>query len=181
MTRSHYGCDCMVIGFTTTYAINAYHHKCCDFKFHTGWPWGVSVTCGRSAVFSCTLVSSTNKTDCHDITDLLLKVALNTTKPNQSNQFVPIYLILDVCCIFVYFFGDTLTSNEFPCMVTSMFLFLTDKLGMKWLKLDVSKPSTCQELLSHWSIYFKTVLQTSWCDSERWNKGCMTWPQAKCC
>jgi hypothetical protein len=25
------------------------------------------------------VVSSTNKTDCHDITDILLKVALNTT------------------------------------------------------------------------------------------------------
>jgi hypothetical protein len=32
-----------------------------------------------------TLVSSTNKTDCHDIAEILLKVALNTIKPtNQS-------------------------------------------------------------------------------------------------
>jgi hypothetical protein len=29
-------------------------------------------------------VSSTNKTDCHDITEILLKVALNTTK--QTNN-----------------------------------------------------------------------------------------------
>jgi len=29
-----------------------------------------------------TLVSSTNKTDCHDITEILLKVALNTTTLN---------------------------------------------------------------------------------------------------
>jgi hypothetical protein len=28
-------------------------------------------------------VSSTNKTDCHNITEILLKVALNTIKPNQ--------------------------------------------------------------------------------------------------
>jgi hypothetical protein len=28
-------------------------------------------------------VSSTNKTDRHDITEILLKVALNTIKPNQ--------------------------------------------------------------------------------------------------
>jgi hypothetical protein len=33
------------------------------------------VTCGRSLVFS---VSFTDKTDCHDITEILLKVALNT-------------------------------------------------------------------------------------------------------
>ena len=26
-----------------------------------------------------------NKTDCHDITEILLKVALNTIKPNQTN------------------------------------------------------------------------------------------------
>jgi hypothetical protein len=31
-----------------------------------------------------TLVSSTNKTDHHDIADILLKVALNTIKSNQS-------------------------------------------------------------------------------------------------
>jgi hypothetical protein len=41
---------------------------------------------GRLVVFSefsDTLVSSTNKTDCHDIAEILLKVALNTIKPNQ--------------------------------------------------------------------------------------------------
>ena len=31
-------------------------------------------------------VSSTNKTDCHDITEILLKVALNTTK--QTNKLI---------------------------------------------------------------------------------------------
>ena len=29
-------------------------------------------------------VSSTNKTDLHDITEILLKVAFNTIKPNQT-------------------------------------------------------------------------------------------------
>jgi hypothetical protein len=34
-----------------------------------------------------TLVSSSNKTDCHDITEILLKVTLNTInqKPNNIN------------------------------------------------------------------------------------------------
>jgi len=36
------------------------------------------VTCDRSVVFSGTPVSSTNKTDYHDITEILLKVVLNT-------------------------------------------------------------------------------------------------------
>ena len=38
----------------------------------------LSVTCERSVVFP------TNKTDRHDITEILLKVALNTTK--QTNK-----------------------------------------------------------------------------------------------
>jgi hypothetical protein len=47
----------------------------------------LSVTCDRSVVFSGTPVSSINKTDRHDITEILLKVALNTITltPNQMN------------------------------------------------------------------------------------------------
>ena len=26
------GCDCMVVGFTTTYADSAYHHYNCEFE-----------------------------------------------------------------------------------------------------------------------------------------------------
>jgi hypothetical protein len=33
-----------------------------------------------------TPVSSTNKTDRHDITEILLKVTLNAIKPNQTNK-----------------------------------------------------------------------------------------------
>jgi len=43
----------------------------------------MSVTCDRSVVFPGTPVSSMNKTDRHDITDILLKVALNTINLNQ--------------------------------------------------------------------------------------------------
>ena len=38
----------------------------------------MSVICGRSVVYPKTPVSFTNKTDCYDITEILLKVALNT-------------------------------------------------------------------------------------------------------
>jgi len=31
-----YGRDRMVVGFTTTYAIKAYHHRCCEFKSRSG-------------------------------------------------------------------------------------------------------------------------------------------------
>jgi predicted transcriptional regulator len=43
----------------------------------------LSVTCDRSVVFPDTPVSSTNKTDCHDIAEILLKVVLNNI--NQTN------------------------------------------------------------------------------------------------
>ena len=49
----------------------------------------MSVTCERSVVSP---ISSTNKTDCHDRTEILLKVALNTIKQTRgSPEHVPGY------------------------------------------------------------------------------------------
>ena len=42
-----------------------------------------------------TLVSSTNKTDCHDITEILLKVALNTLTLLGLN-FPPFTFLMDI-------------------------------------------------------------------------------------
>ena len=39
------------------------------------------------------LVSSTNKTDCHDITEILLKVALNTTTLTPNTVFYEQYTV----------------------------------------------------------------------------------------
>jgi len=50
----HRGHDCMVVGFTTTYAISAYHHQRCKFE-SSSWQ-GVLDTTG-------TPVSSINKTE----------------------------------------------------------------------------------------------------------------------
>ena len=61
------GRDRMVVGFTTTYATSAYHHRCCEFE---------------------STVSFTNKTDPHDITEILLKVALNTIKQTNKTFFL---------------------------------------------------------------------------------------------
>ena len=76
-------------GCWITYEISAYHHWCCKFKSWSGR--GVQhYVCQWLATgqwFSPgPLVSSTNKTDCHDITEILLKVALNTIKPNPANH-----------------------------------------------------------------------------------------------
>ena len=91
--RGRRGRDCMVVGFKTTYANGAYHHWCCEFEYRSGR--GVQyyvikfVNDLRQVVgFSpSTPVSSTNKTDYHDITEILLKVALNTIKPTKTNIF----------------------------------------------------------------------------------------------
>jgi hypothetical protein len=82
----------MVVGITTTCAISTDYYQCCELEpsswrgvldeklydkvcqlLATGWWFSLG-----------TLVSSTNKTDCHDITEILLKVALNTINPNQT-------------------------------------------------------------------------------------------------
>jgi hypothetical protein len=34
--RGHHGRDRMVVGFTTTTANSAYHHRCCKFESHSG-------------------------------------------------------------------------------------------------------------------------------------------------
>ena len=34
--RGSRGLDCIVVGFTTTYAINAYHHYSCEFESRSG-------------------------------------------------------------------------------------------------------------------------------------------------
>ena len=75
------GRDHMVVGFTTTSAISAYHHWCCEFKSRSG----CTTLCDKVGQWLATgrwfsqgpPVSSTNKTDCHDINEILLEVALN--------------------------------------------------------------------------------------------------------
>ena len=79
----------MVFGFTTTCAISAYHHSCCEFESRSGQGVQHYVTCYRSVVFPGPPVSSTNKTDRHGITELVLKVALNTIK--QTNKSKSVY------------------------------------------------------------------------------------------
>ena len=34
--RGRRGHDRMVVGFTTTYAISTYHHRCCEFESRSG-------------------------------------------------------------------------------------------------------------------------------------------------
>ena len=70
--RGRRGCDRMVVGFPSTCAISAYHHKFFEFEPHWGEVYSI-----QHYVIKLTC-DTTNKTDHHDITEILLKVALNT-------------------------------------------------------------------------------------------------------
>jgi hypothetical protein len=85
------GHDHMVVGFKTTCAISAYHHYSCGFK-PCSWRGVLDTTlCDKSLSVTWfspgTPVSYTNKTDRHDITEILLKVALNTIN-HTSNIYM---------------------------------------------------------------------------------------------
>ena len=94
--RSHRGCDRMIDGYATNCAINAYHHLSCDFEprswrgvfYATFYKVCQCLATGRR-FSSGTTVSTTNKTERHDITDILLKVVLNTlSQPSNWKMFV---------------------------------------------------------------------------------------------
>jgi len=79
----------MVVRCTTTYAISAYHHWCCEFESRSGR--GVQPLCDKVCQWLATgrwfiPDSSTNKTDHHTITEILLKVTLNTIKQNKQTN-----------------------------------------------------------------------------------------------
>jgi hypothetical protein len=74
----------MVVGFTTIYAISAYHHRCCEFESRTGR--GVQhyvIKCVSdlrqvSGFYPGPPVSSTNK--------ILLKVVLKHHQKNKQTN-----------------------------------------------------------------------------------------------
>jgi hypothetical protein len=82
----------MVVGFANTCAISVYHHYSCEFEPHS-WRGVLDTTlcdkvCDLQQVrrFSPgTPASATNKTYHHDITEILLKVALNTINKINLN------------------------------------------------------------------------------------------------
>ena len=95
--RSHRGRDRIVGRFTIACTISAYDHQSCEFEPRS-WPGVLDTTlcdkvCQRLSadrwISPGTPVSPTNNTDRHDITDIQLKVALNTmNKTIKSVSFI---------------------------------------------------------------------------------------------
>jgi len=114
------GCDHMVVGFMTTYAISAYYHRRCEFESRSGEVNSIfdTILCDKvcqwlAAVWWFSLgtpVSSTNETDHHDISEILLKVALNTL----TLTFIMIDCLIDwLIDIFIYWSSEANISCIF--------------------------------------------------------------------
>ena len=88
----HHVRDRMVVTFTTTYAISAYHHWRRALESRSWRGVLNTILCDNVGQWFMTgqwfslgaLVSSTNKTDRHYIAEILLKVALNTITPTPN-------------------------------------------------------------------------------------------------
>ena len=81
----------MAVGFKTNYAISAHHHQSCESESRS-WRGALDTAITLCDSLSgwwfslSTLVYSTNKTDRHDLTEILLKVALITITPPITNS-----------------------------------------------------------------------------------------------
>jgi len=77
-----------------TYAISTYHHLRCEFEYRSGKAYSMQHYMTRfvsdTAILWFSPVSSTNKTEGHDITEILLKMVLNTI--SQINLSISIVI-----------------------------------------------------------------------------------------
>jgi hypothetical protein len=70
----------------------------------------MSVTCDRSVVSPGTMVSSTSKTDHNDITDIVLKVTMNTIN-HTFRSFMTSFVVPEKIILFMQF-GTTTTPDR---------------------------------------------------------------------
>ena len=116
--------------FTTTYAVSAYYHWCCEFKSRSGQSVQhyvikfVSDIPRQVSDFLWALVSSTNKADRHDITEILLIVALNTIK--LTNQIkLHVYMQKPQHQATIYNVSVISLEKSFQCFIcTYMYMHL---------------------------------------------------------
>ena len=102
----------MVVGFITTYAISAYHHWSCEFESCYGKVYSIQHyvikfvsdhATGRWFSLG-TPVSPTNKTDRHNTTEILLKVALYTITLTLTHDHFPTTFSEEyLFCVFTFF------------------------------------------------------------------------------
>ena len=96
----------MVAEFTATYAISVYHYHSCESESRSWRGVPDIALCNKvnqllvaSRWFSpITPVSSTNKTQRHDIAEIFLNVALNFKSQNLNYMYAPLNYSLSMSC-----------------------------------------------------------------------------------
>jgi hypothetical protein len=125
-----------------------YHHKCFEFKSHSWQGVLVATLCdkvcqwlGAGQWFSLVNpgFSSTNETDHHDITEILLKVELNTNNPTKSynNQNCFMYAFYE-CQIEVDSLETPTVTVKYRIAIKALFLSLICVLSVKLNSLSCS-------------------------------------------
>jgi hypothetical protein len=140
------GRDRMVVGFTTTCAISAYPRQSCEVE-PCSWQGVLDTTlCDKVCQWFAAgrwfspgiQVFTTNKTDRHNITEILLKVALNTITLNLSYLretikvtslviWITMYFwaIIQECMIITHLFTILLLYKEqIFCIIDDLLIFL---------------------------------------------------------
>ena len=135
----------------------------------------MSVTCHRSVVFSKgTPVSSSNKTDCHDINEILLKVVLNTIIPFLSTMYVYcVFLAMLKCPKQLQNFTKNNRNKPYPYLIIFNLWMLINNQSINivfkgvlyhshFLPITVHESLTSKALLGPWlndtEFYFNPLL-----------------------
>jgi hypothetical protein len=148
------GRECILIGFTTVYAISVFHHTRCEFESRS-WCGVLDTTLCNTVcqwLSPGTPLSSTNKTDLHDITEILLKVALNAiiltlTHSNMRHD------------MFAYPKKLVLVLNVFlPSQETQLFQVLEKPLNRQLQHQSATKQISKYYLKSFTSFQAKHIL-----------------------
>ena len=135
------GRDRMLVGFTTTCAISTCHHWSCEFESCSGEVY--STLCDKVCQWFTagqwfspgTLVSSTNKTDRHDVAEILFKMVLSTI--NQTISLLQIRNIkhLSKYYVLIPWYVKSTNNNILP---QPLYLFLA-------IRADPSNTNTMWE------------------------------------
>jgi len=122
------------------------------------------MTCNRLVVFSGSLVSFTNKTDPQDITEIVLKVTLNTITHNQIGNLNSSIIFLMMLIINVLYTSKFCTtpdcslncSSSWSCsliimaclnakrtfsVLSSIHFYMKNKINRKWINTQSKNTS----------------------------------------
>ena len=145
---------------------NPTHGERCTW-YNIMW-WGLSVTCNRLVVFSGYSGSSTNKTDCHIITEILFKVVLNTITLTlyHSNEFPHVVATISLFHCNIKYILDiidsTLSENSHSSLHVQIFWYKNWSLQRLWIITWPSQHKTFEEtclfsLRNNWDSIFCAV------------------------